>query len=448
MSLSFTAAVPTLPQEQLSASRLTEKEDDTWLRPLWEYSFPPMAGDKQLAKEGTEQASQQPQISSPGPAPVSNVSPRTKATSGSASKKRRRSKGAAAREGERSNRRRGENKEKRIMERCRGAPSWLTGKINAIHPPPSSSFTNLSTSIIYPPQIPIPSSAHWAATRLFPAQQPYNHVNPYARRGSVPPSLTQSTQGLNGPAENVDYLGVKMSDDTTKRRASEPCNSMLDGTPLMFESNCNTNWSHLSMGLVGTQSMGRSRGTSQDGSAGDNWAGENQEVWANGMDRSNSLSTVAESQQLKNSYPAWLPMNMNPANSQDDTIHSFDPLTPSSVHTNLQPLTHIPSYPSPLVTSFNPALTYMIEPMNIDLYFSGFSSEHCFAAHGQPDLTHFSKPNEREPYPSYFHDMNAPSHLQTDRTRQHQGLSYDKVEVSNASGKSKFNLHRALRMIR
>lgn len=71
-----------------------------------------MAGDKQLAKEGTEQASQQPQISSPGPAPVSNVSPRTKATSGSASKKRRRSKGAAAREGERSNRRRGENKGK------------------------------------------------------------------------------------------------------------------------------------------------------------------------------------------------------------------------------------------------------------------------------------------------------------------------------------------------
>lgn len=164
------------------------------------------------------------------------------------------------------------------MERCRGAPSWLTGKTNAIHPPPSSSFTNLPTSIIYPPQIPIPSSAHWAATRLFPAQQPYNHVNPYARRGSVPPSLTQSTQGLNGPAENVNYLGVKMSDDTTKRRASEPCNSMLDGTPLMFESNCNTNWSHLSMGLVGTQSMGRSRGTSQDGSAGDNWAGENQEV--------------------------------------------------------------------------------------------------------------------------------------------------------------------------
>lgn len=38
------------------------------------------------------------------------------------------------------------------------------------------------------------------------------------------------------------------------------------------------------------------------------------------MDRSNSLSTVAESQQLKSSYPAWLPMNMNPANSQDDTI--------------------------------------------------------------------------------------------------------------------------------
>lgn len=29
--------------------------------------------------------------------------------------------------------------------------------------------------------------------------------------------------------------------------------------------------------------------------------------------------------------------------------------------------------------------------------------------------------------------MNAPSHLQTDRTRQHQGLSYDKVEVSNVS---------------
>lgn len=53
------------------------------------------------------------------------------------------------------------------------------------------------------------------------------------------------------------------------------------------------------------------------------------------------------------------------------TYSSFDPLTPSSVHTNLQALTHIPSYPSPLVTSFNPALTYMIEPMNIDLYFLG-----------------------------------------------------------------------------
>lgn len=164
------------------------------------------------------------------------------------------------------------------MERCRGAPSWLTGKINAIHPPPSSSFTNLSTPIIYPPQISIPSSAHWAATCLLPAQQPYNHVNPYARRGSMPLSFTQSTQDLNGPAENVDYLGVKMSDDTTKRRASEPCNSMLDRTPLMFEPNCNTNWSHISMGLMGTQSMVRNRGTSQNGSAGGDWPGGNQEV--------------------------------------------------------------------------------------------------------------------------------------------------------------------------
>lgn len=164
------------------------------------------------------------------------------------------------------------------MERCRGAPSWLTGKINAIHPPPSSSFTNLSTPIIYPPQISIPSSAHWAATCPLPAQQPYNHVNPYARRGSMPLSFTQSTQDLNGPAENVDYLGVKMSDDTTKRRPSEPCNSMLDRTPLMFEPNCNTNWSHISMGLMGTQSMVRNRGTSQNGSAGGDWPGGNQEV--------------------------------------------------------------------------------------------------------------------------------------------------------------------------
>lgn len=302
------------------------------------------------------------------------------------------------------------------MERCRGAPSWLTGKINAIHPPPSSSFTNLSAPIIYPPQIPIPSSAHWAATRLLPAQRPYNHVNPYARRGSMPPSFTQTTQGLNGPEENVDYLGVKMSDDTTKRRASEPCNSMLHGTPLMFESNCNTNWSHISMSPMGTQSMGRNRGTSQDRSAGGDWAGGNQEVWANGMNQSRSPPTVTESQLLESSYPAWLPMSKNPANSQDDTIHSFDCLTPSSGRTDLPVLTHIPSYPSPLVTSFNPAPTYMIEPMNIDLYFSGFSSEHRFA-HGQLELTHFSKPHEGEPYPSYFHDMNAPSHPQTDRTR-------------------------------
>lgn len=105
--------MPALPQEQLFVSRLTsEKEDDTWLRPLWEYSFPPMADEKQPAKEGTGQASQQPQISSPGPSSVGNVSLRTKGISGLASKKRRRSKGAAAREGERSNRRRGENKGK------------------------------------------------------------------------------------------------------------------------------------------------------------------------------------------------------------------------------------------------------------------------------------------------------------------------------------------------
>lgn len=110
--------MPALPQEQLFVSWLTsEKEDDMWLRPLWEYSFPPMTDDKQLAKEGTGQAFQQPQINSPGPSPVGNVSPRTKGSSGSASKKRRRSKGAAAREGERSNRRRGENKGK--VQSCR-----------------------------------------------------------------------------------------------------------------------------------------------------------------------------------------------------------------------------------------------------------------------------------------------------------------------------------------
>lgn len=148
------------------------------------------------------------------------------------------------------------------------------------------------------------------------------------------------------------------------------------------------------------------------------------------MNQSRSPPTVIESQLLESSYPAWLPMSKNPANSQDDTIQyvllvlkthantdsSFDCLTPSSGRTDLPVLTHIPSYPSPLVTSFNPAPTYMIEPMNIDLYFSGFSSEHRFA-HGQLELTHFSKPHEGEPYPSYFHDMNAPSHPQTDRTR-------------------------------
>lgn len=118
MSSSPTAAKPALLQEQLFVSRLiSEKEDDTWLRPLSEYSFPPMADDEQLAKEGTGQASQQPQISSPGPSPVGNVLPREKGISGSASKKRRRSKGAAAREGERSNRRRGENKGK--VQSCR-----------------------------------------------------------------------------------------------------------------------------------------------------------------------------------------------------------------------------------------------------------------------------------------------------------------------------------------
>lgn len=114
------------------------------------------------------------------------------------------------------------------------------------------------------------------------------------------------------------------------------------------------------------------------------------------------------------------------------TYSSFDCLIPSSGRTDLPALTHIPSYPSSLVTSFNPAPTYMTEPMNIDLYFSGFASEHRLA-HGQPDLTHFSKPHEGEPYPSYFHDMNAPSLPQTDRTRQHHVFSYDTVEVSDVS---------------
>lgn len=112
MSLSPVAAVPILPQEQPSASTSAREQDDTWLKPLWDYSFPPVADDKRLDKEGSGQAPQQAQTSSPGPSSVGNVSPRTKATSGLAFKKRRRSKGAPAREGERSNRRRGENKGK------------------------------------------------------------------------------------------------------------------------------------------------------------------------------------------------------------------------------------------------------------------------------------------------------------------------------------------------
>lgn len=299
MSLSPVAAVPILPQEQPSASTSAREQDDTWLKPLWEYSFPPVADDKRLDKEGSGQAPQQAQTSSPGPSSVGNVSPRTKATSGLAFKKRRRSKGDPAREGERSNRRRGENKEKRIMERCRGAPSWLTGKTNAIHPPPSSSFTGLSAPIIYPPQIPIPPSSHRATKPPFPVQQT-NHVGLYDRRGSMPSSFTQSTLGIIGPMESYgtgmtrtqswggpdtptssvlatasDYSGVRMSDDITRRRASEPHTTMLGVT---FKSNCYTNSSQASMGLLDTQSMGRNRETSRDRSVGGDWPGQNSGV--------------------------------------------------------------------------------------------------------------------------------------------------------------------------
>lgn len=79
-----------------------------------------MADDEQLDKERPRQASQQAQTSSPGPSSVGNVSPRTKSTSGSTFKKRRKSQDAPAREGERSNRRRGENKGKSLSCR-RGA---------------------------------------------------------------------------------------------------------------------------------------------------------------------------------------------------------------------------------------------------------------------------------------------------------------------------------------
>ncbi|UOH85422.1 hypothetical protein LQV05_002246 [Cryptococcus neoformans] len=441
MSLPPLAAVPVLPQEQPFASTSAREQDDTWLKPLWEYSFPPMADDEQLDKERPRQASQQAQTSSPGPSSVGNVSPRTKSTSGSTFKKRRKSKDAPAREGERSNRRRGENKEKRIMERCRGAPSWLTGKTSTIHPPPSSSFAGLPTSIIYPPQIPIPPSSHWVTNPLFPVQQTYNQVGLCARRGSMPPSFIHSSAGVNGPVESYGtgmtrtqswggphtpissalttadhYSGVGMNDDITRRRASEPYTSMLGGTPLTFKSNCHINSSQASMGLLGTQSMGKSRETSGDGSVGDDWPGENSAVRANGMGRSNPLPTVTETQQLSSSYPAWLLMNTDPANIRDGPVHSFGPLTPSSIQTDLPTFTPITSYLPPPSTSFNPAPTYMTEPMNIDL----------LIPRHQSISTRWTNAN---PIP-YFNGVDGPAHPPTDPAQQHQAFSYGRVEVS------------------
>lgn len=38
------------------------------------------------------------------------------------------------------------------------------------------------------------------------------------------------------------------------------------------------------------------------------------------MGRSNPLPTVTETQQLSSSYPAWLLMNTDPANSRDGSV--------------------------------------------------------------------------------------------------------------------------------
>lgn len=85
------------------------------------------------------------------------------------------------------------------------------------------------------------------------------------------------------------------------------------------------------------------------------------------------------------------------------TYSSFGPLTPSSIQTDLPTFTPITSYLPPPSTSFNPAPTYMTEPMNIDLYSSEFSSGHCFS-HWQPDPTpsiHIYKVDECESYPLF-----------------------------------------------
>lgn len=116
----------------------------------------------------------------------------------------------------------------------------------------------------------------------------------------MPSSFTQSTLGIIGPMESYgtgmtrtqswdgpdtptssvltaasDYSGVRMSDGITRRRASEPHTTMLGVT---FKSNCYTNSSQASMGLLDTQSMGRNRETSRDRSVGGDWPGQNSGV--------------------------------------------------------------------------------------------------------------------------------------------------------------------------
>ncbi|ODN93553.1 hypothetical protein L198_05418 [Cryptococcus wingfieldii CBS 7118] len=105
---------------------------------------------------------------------------------------------AKAKDGEtrRSTRRRGECKDKRIMERSRPAPAWLTGSAPAIHPPPPSThfFPQLISQVRTVP-VTRPDSTSPASSSTLKQ-----------RRASVPSVVSHNTGRVAEDEQPIDVL--------------------------------------------------------------------------------------------------------------------------------------------------------------------------------------------------------------------------------------------------